>query len=50
MQPPELCATWLPRAPLLLAEEVPGCNHYTLVLDPVHAATVAARITQTAAA
>ena len=50
MQPPELCATWLPQAPLLLAEEVPGCNHYTLVLDPAHAATVAARITQTAAA
>jgi lipase len=46
LQPPELCATWLPQAPLLLAEEVPGCNHYTLVLDPVHAATVAARITQ----
>ena len=32
--PPELCATWLPQAPLLLAEEVPGSNHYTMVLDP----------------
>jgi lipase len=50
LQPPELCAIWLPRAPLLLAEEVPGCNHYTLVLDPVHAATVAARITLAAVA
>lgn len=46
MQSPELCAAWLPHAPLLLAEEVAGCNHYTLVLDPVHAATVATRITE----
>jgi pimeloyl-ACP methyl ester carboxylesterase len=46
MQPPELCAAWQAQAPLLSTETVPGCNHYTLVLDPAHAATVAARITQ----
>jgi len=46
LQPPELVAAWGPRAPLLLVEEVPGCNHYTLVLGPAHAATVAAHITQ----
>lgn len=45
-QPPELCAAWRAEAPRLTTETVPGCNHYTLVLDPVHAATVAARITQ----
>lgn len=45
-QPPELCAAWQAEAPRLATETVPGCNHYTLVLDPVHAATVAARITQ----
>ena len=45
-QPPELCATWQAQAPLLSTETVPGSNHYTLVLDPAHAATVAARITQ----
>lgn len=49
MQSPELCAAWLPRAPLLLVEEVPGCNHYTLTLDPAHAATVANRITRATA-
>lgn len=49
-QPPELCATWQAEAPLLTTETVPGCNHYTLVLDPVHAATVAARITQASSA
>lgn len=45
-QPPELCAAWQTGAPLLTTETVPGCNHYTLVLDPVHAVTVAARITE----
>ena len=46
LQPDELVAAWQPQAPLLLVEEVPGCNHYTLVLDPAHAATVAAHITR----
>lgn len=45
-QPPELCTAWQAEAPLLTTETVPGCNHYTLVLDPAHAATVAARIIQ----
>jgi lipase len=45
-QPPELCAAWQAEAPMLTIETVPACNHYTLVLDPAHAATVAARITQ----
>jgi lipase len=45
-QPPELCAAWQAEAPLLATETVPGCNHYTLILDPTPAATVAARITQ----
>ena len=34
MHPPELCATWLPQAPMLTGGDVPGCNHYTIVLDP----------------
>ncbi len=45
-QPLELCAAWQAEAPRLSTETVPGCNHYTLVLEPAHAATVAARITQ----
>ena len=45
-QPAEQCAAWQAEAPRLITETVPGCNHYTLVLDPAHAATVAARITQ----
>jgi lipase len=46
LQPPELCAAWQAQAPMLTVESVPACNHYTLLLDPAHAATVAARITQ----
>jgi lipase len=44
--PDELCRTWLAQAPKLTLETVPGSNHYTLVFDPAHAATVAQRLTQ----
>jgi pimeloyl-ACP methyl ester carboxylesterase len=50
MLPPDLCKEWAARAPMVRIEEVPGANHYTLLLDPAHAATVAARLTGTAAA
>ena len=46
MQPPELCEYWAAQAPMLTVETVPGANHYTLVLDPGHAATVARRLTE----
>ncbi len=49
LQPPQLCAAWTAQLPLLTVESLPGCNHYTMVLEPVHAATVATRITQAAA-
>jgi pimeloyl-ACP methyl ester carboxylesterase len=46
MLPPELCGFWAAQAPMLTVETVPGANHYTLVLDPAHAATVARRLTE----
>ena len=46
--PPEACETWLAQAPMLSAETVPGANHYTIILDPACAATVAARLTESA--
>lgn len=46
MLPPELCAYWTAQAPVLTVETVPGANHYTLLLDPGHAATVARRLTE----
>jgi lipase len=46
MLPPELCEYWTAQAPMLTVETVPGANHYTLVLDPGHAATVARRLTE----
>jgi lipase len=46
MLPPELCEYWAAQAPMLTVETVPGANHYTLVLDPGHAATVARRLTE----
>ena len=49
LQPPQLCEAWTAQLPLLTVESLPGCNHYTMVLEPVHAATVATRITQAAA-
>ena len=45
--PPELCETWAAQAPGLTMETVPGANHYTILLDPGHAATVARRLTET---
>ena len=47
MLPPELCDIWTAQAPMLTVETVPGSNHYTIMLDPVHAATVARRLTET---
>ncbi len=47
MLPPELCDIWTAQAPMLTVETVPGSNHYTVMLDPVHAATVARRLTET---
>jgi pimeloyl-ACP methyl ester carboxylesterase len=47
MLPPEICAYWTAQAPMLTAETVPGANHYTLLLDPAYAATVARRLTET---
>ena len=44
--PAELCETWAAQAPMLTMETVPGANHYTILLDPGHAATVAQRITE----
>ena len=44
--PPELCEVWTAQAPMLTVETVPGANHYTLLLDPGHAATVARRLTE----
>jgi hypothetical protein len=32
---------------MLTAETVPGANHYTIMLDPAYAATVARRLTET---
>ncbi len=46
MLPPELCEQWTAQAPMLTVETVPGANHYTIVLDPGHAATVARRLTE----
>ncbi|HEY5985102.1 MAG TPA: alpha/beta hydrolase, partial [Streptosporangiaceae bacterium] len=46
--PEELCRAWLEQAPNLTVETLAGANHYTLVLDPAHAATVAQRLTQLA--
>jgi pimeloyl-ACP methyl ester carboxylesterase len=46
MFPPELCESWTAQAPMLTVETVPGANHYTLVLDPAHAATVARRLVE----
>ncbi len=46
MLPPELCESWTAQAPMLTVETVPGANHYTLVLGPAHAATVARRLTE----
>ncbi len=48
MLPDEACVEWAAQAPLLTVETVPGSNHYTLLLDPAHAAVVAARLTGTA--
>jgi pimeloyl-ACP methyl ester carboxylesterase len=47
MLPPELCQAWAAQVPLLAMETVPGANHYTILLDPGHAATVARRLTET---
>jgi pimeloyl-ACP methyl ester carboxylesterase len=49
MLPAALCDAWIAQAPQLTVETVPGANHYTLLLDSAHAATVAARLTQAAA-
>jgi len=46
MLPPELCEYWTAQAPMLTAETVPGANHYTIMLDPAYAATVARRLTE----
>ena len=46
MLPPELCEAWAAQVPLLAIETVPGANHYTIILDPGHAATVARRLTE----
>ena len=46
MLPPELCEYWTAQAPMLTVESVPGSNHYTLLLDPGHAATVARRLAE----
>ena len=46
MLPPELCAYWTAQAPMLTVETVPGANHYTILLDPGHAATVARRLAE----
>jgi len=46
MLPPELCESWAAQAPMLAMETVPGANHYTIILDPGHAATVACRLTE----
>ncbi len=46
MLPPELCEYWTAQAPMLTVETVPGSNHYTILLDPGHAATVARRLTE----
>ncbi|MFI1394072.1 alpha/beta hydrolase [Streptomyces sp. NPDC020681] len=43
MNPPELVAHWKAQAPELAVEEVPDCNHYTIVLGAA-AKTVAARL------
>lgn len=44
MLPPEVCSRYLPQAPMLTAESVPGTNHYTIMLDPAAAALVADRL------
>jgi lipase len=44
--PAELCDAWVAQAPHLVVESVPGANHYTIILDAGHAATVAARLTE----
>jgi lipase len=44
--PAELCETWAAQVPRLAMETVPGANHYTILLDPGCAATVARRLTE----
>jgi lipase len=44
--PAELCEMWAAQVPRLTMETVPGANHYTILLDPGHAATVARRLTE----
>jgi pimeloyl-ACP methyl ester carboxylesterase len=44
--PAELCETWAAQVPALTMETVPGANHYTILLDPRHAATVARCLTE----
>jgi len=46
MLPLELCEAWAVQAPMLTVETVPGANHYTIMLDPGHAAIVARRLTE----
>ena len=43
-----MVATWTERAPQLRPQQVPGVNHYTIMVDRSAAAVVAAAITKPA--